>query len=38
MICLVKLVRTMSGWFLGRYGILRLAVVRENSMGIESRR
>ena len=30
MICLVKLVRIMSGWFLGRFGIFRMAVVREN--------
>ena len=30
MICLVKLVRMISGWFLGRYGIFRIAVVREN--------
>ena len=29
MICLVKLVRTISGSFLGRYGMFRIAVVRE---------
>ena len=30
---LVKLVRMLSGWSLGRYGTLRMAVVRENSCG-----
>ena len=30
MICLVKLVRIMSGWFLGRFGMFRMAVVRVN--------
>ena len=30
MICPVKLVRTISGWFLGRFGIFRIAVFSDN--------
>ena len=32
-ICLVRLVSTMSGWFWGRWGMMRMAVVMVKSCG-----
>ena len=34
MICLVMLVRIMRGWFLGRDGMFKMAVVRVKECGV----